>query len=171
MGGTASEPGRGLDKGAQATNSDDVTVKDVYVFSREIAREAKGNAVAVTARHKGRNYALRGDVDYIQEDGADYNVSFAVPDQADVQLRAPGDREPRVGVACLCPQSVQTAMVTGDGGSASHDGILPPEQVPLRQEHCRDEAHFLDLTSPMAVTDAQGRVLPQWLESSIRVAA
>ena len=34
-----------------------------------------------------------------------------------------------VGVACLCPQSVQTAMVTGDGGSASHDGILPPEQV------------------------------------------
>ncbi len=49
--------------------------------------------------------------------------------------------------------------------------ILPPEQVPLRQAHCRDEAHFLDLTSPMAVTDAQGRVLPQWLESSIRVAA
>lgn len=88
-------------QGAKARNATDVTVKDVYVFSREIAQEAKGNALVVGARHKGRSYALRGDVDYIQEDGEDYNVSFAVPDQADVQLRAPGDREPRVGVACL----------------------------------------------------------------------
>lgn len=34
-----------------------------------------------------------------------------------------------VRVSCLCPQSVQTGMVTGDGGSAGHDGILSPEQV------------------------------------------
>jgi hypothetical protein len=87
--------------GAQATNSDEVTRKDVYVFSREIAREAKGNALAVGARHRGRNYALSGRVDYIQEDGENYNVSFDVPDVARAQLRLPGDNEPRVGVACL----------------------------------------------------------------------
>lgn len=88
-------------QGAKAQNSADVTVKDVYVFSREIATEAKGNALVVGARHKGRNYALRGNVDYIQQDGEDYNISFQIPEQSDVQLRAPGDREPRVGVACL----------------------------------------------------------------------
>lgn len=42
--------------------------------------------------------------------------------------------------------------------------ILPPERVPLTQADCRDEAHYLDLISPVAVTDAQGRVLPRWLE-------
>lgn len=88
-------------RGALASNSEDVTRKDVYVFSREIAREAKGNALAVGARHRGRNYALRGRVDYIQEDGEDYNVSFEIPDAARAQLRLPGDDEPRVGVACL----------------------------------------------------------------------
>ena len=88
-------------QGAKAQNAADVTVKDVYVFSREIAQEAKGNSLVVGARHKGRKYALKGNVDYIQEDGEDYNVSFEIPEQYDVQLRAPGDRESRVGVACL----------------------------------------------------------------------
>jgi hypothetical protein len=87
--------------GAGAVNHDDVTVRDVYIFSREIAREAKGNAVAVTARHRGRNYALKGRVDYIQEDGEDFNVSFDIPEQHELALQVPGDREPRVGVACL----------------------------------------------------------------------
>jgi hypothetical protein len=88
-------------QGAKTQNNADVTVKDVYVFSREIAREAKGNAVAVTARHKGRNYALRGRVDYVQEDGEDYNVSFEIPQPGTGLLQVPGDNEPRVGVACL----------------------------------------------------------------------
>jgi hypothetical protein len=88
-------------RGALASNSEDITRKDVYVFSREIAREAKGNALAVGARHRGRNYALSGRVDYIQEDGEHYNVSFDIPDVARAQLRLPGDDEPRVGVACL----------------------------------------------------------------------
>jgi hypothetical protein len=88
-------------QGAKTQNNADVTVKDVYVFSREIAREAKGNAVAVTARHKGRNYALRGRVDYVQEDGEDYNVSFEIPQPGSGLLQVPGDNEPRVGVACL----------------------------------------------------------------------
>lgn len=34
-----------------------------------------------------------------------------------------------VRVSCLCPQSVQTDMVSGDGGSAGVNGILEPEQV------------------------------------------
>ena len=34
-----------------------------------------------------------------------------------------------VRVSCLCPQSVLSDMVTGDGGSAGHDGILTPAQV------------------------------------------
>lgn len=88
-------------QGARTQNSADTTVKDVYVFSREIAREAKGNALAVNARHKGRKYSLKGRVDYIQEDGAEYNVSFDIPDESDVLIKVPGDDQPRVGVACL----------------------------------------------------------------------
>ena len=62
------------------------------MFSREIAREAKGNALAVNARHKGRKYALKGRVDYIQEDGEDYNVSFEIPEQSSLQIQVPGDK-------------------------------------------------------------------------------
>lgn len=53
-----------------------------------------------------------------------------------------------VGVACLCPQSVQTAMVTGDGGSASHDGILPPEQVAGDVLAAMQDGRFLVLPHP-----------------------
>ena len=81
-------------QGAKTQNNADVTVKDVFIFSREIAREAKGNAVAVTARHKGRNYALRGRVDYVQEDGEDYNVSFEIPDQSKMLIQVPGLERP-----------------------------------------------------------------------------
>ncbi|MCX7034710.1 MAG: hypothetical protein NT046_12235 [Arenimonas sp.] len=112
-------------QGAKVQNATDVTVKDVYVFSREIAREAKGNAVAVGARHKGRNYALRGDVDYIQEDGEDYNVSFAVPDQSDVLLRVPGDSEPRVGVACLFrPNQLANVLTWRKGDRVTFTGAF-----------------------------------------------
>lgn len=112
-------------QGAKAQNATDVTVKDVYVFSREIAQEAKGNALAVGARHKGRNYALKGNVDYIQEDGEDYNVSFAVPDQGDVQLRAPGDREPRVGVACLFrPNQLANVLTWRKGDRVTFTGAF-----------------------------------------------
>lgn len=110
-------------QGAKAVNNDDVTVKDVYVFSREIAREAKGNALVVGARHKGRKYALRGNVDYIQEDGEDYNVSFAVPEQSDVQLRVPGDNESRVGVACLFrPNQLANVLTWRKGDRATFTG-------------------------------------------------
>ena len=110
-------------QGAQVANNTDVTVKDVYVFSREIAQEAKGNAVLVGARHKGRHYALKGRVDYIQEDGEDYNVSFEVPEQSDVQLRAPGDRESRVGVACLFrPNQLANVLTFRKGDSVTFKG-------------------------------------------------
>lgn len=88
-------------QGAAMQNRDDITEQDVYVFSRQIAREAKANALAVGARHQGRQYALKGRVDYIQQDGEDYNVSFAIPETHEAVIRLPGDDAPRVGVACL----------------------------------------------------------------------
>lgn len=112
-------------QGAKARNATDVTVKDVYVFSREIAQEAKGNSLVVGARHKGRNYALRGDVDYIQEDGEDYNVSFQIPEQYDVQLRAPGDRESRIGVACLFrPNQLANVLTWRKGDRVTFTGAF-----------------------------------------------
>ena len=65
-------------RSARTQNNADVTTKDVYVFFREIAREAEGNPLAVTARHEGPNYSLKSKVDYIQEDVEDYNVSFDI---------------------------------------------------------------------------------------------
>jgi hypothetical protein len=89
-------------KGSKTQNVADTTNRDVYVFSREIANEAKKNAVAVNARHKGRSYSLKGKIDFIQEDGEDYNVSFAIPEQTDAGIISlPGDAPFRVGVACL----------------------------------------------------------------------
>lgn len=89
-------------KGAKTQNVADTTQRDVFVFSREIANEAKKNAVAVNARHKGRSYSLKGKIDFIQEDGEDYNVSFAIPEQyAPGMITLPGDAPFRVGVACL----------------------------------------------------------------------
>jgi len=112
--------------GAKASNNDDVTVKDVFVFSREIAREAKGNALAVNARHKGRKYALKGRVDYIQEDGEDYNVSFEIPEQSSLQIQVPGDKEPRVGVACLFrPNQLANVLTFRKGDSARFSGEFP----------------------------------------------
>lgn len=112
-------------QGAKARNSADVTAKDVYVFSREIAREAKGNALAVTARHRGRQYALKGEVDYVQEDGRDYNVSFRVPDQRDVAIRVPGDDAPRVGVACLFrPNQLANVLTFRKGDKANFTGTF-----------------------------------------------
>ena len=51
-------------------------------------------------------------------------------------------------VACLCPQSVQTDMVTGDGGSASHDGILAPEVVAQELVATMASGKFLVLPHP-----------------------
>jgi hypothetical protein len=112
-------------QGARAKNNDDTTIKDVYVFSREIAREAKGNAVAVTARHKGRKYGLKGRVDYIQEDGEDYNVSFDIPDESKMLLRVPGDDQPRVGVACLFrPNQLANVLTFRKGDKATFTGTF-----------------------------------------------
>lgn len=53
-----------------------------------------------------------------------------------------------VRVSCLCPQSVQTDMVTGDGGSAGHDGILSPAQVAAEVVAVMREEKFLVLPHP-----------------------
>lgn len=53
-----------------------------------------------------------------------------------------------VRVSCLCPQSVQTDMVTGDGGSAGHDGILTPAQVAEAVVSVMRDEKFLVLPHP-----------------------
>ncbi len=112
-------------QGKLAQNNSEVSVKDVFVFSREIAREAKGNSVAVNARHKGRNYALKGRIDYIQEDGEDYNVSFEIPEYSEMLITLPGDAAYRVGVACLFkPNQLAHVLTFREGQSANFTGTF-----------------------------------------------
>jgi hypothetical protein len=110
-------------KGSKAQNVADTTQRDVYVFSREIANEAKKNAVAVNARHKGRSYSLKGKIDYIQEDGEDYNVSFYIPETHEAILTLPGDAPFRVGVACLFrPNQLAWVLTMREGQSVNFVG-------------------------------------------------
>ncbi|WP_298926540.1 SDR family oxidoreductase [uncultured Ramlibacter sp.] len=52
-------------------------------------------------------------------------------------------------VACLCPQSVQTAMTRSEGGSsASQDGVLTPEQVAADVTDAMQDGRFLVLPHP-----------------------
>jgi NAD(P)-dependent dehydrogenase (short-subunit alcohol dehydrogenase family) len=51
-------------------------------------------------------------------------------------------------VSALCPQAVQTDMVTSDGGSASHDGILSPEKVAQEVVDTMQNGKFLVLPHP-----------------------
>lgn len=53
-----------------------------------------------------------------------------------------------VRVSCLCPQSVQTDMISGDGGSAAVDGILSPEQVAAEVVAVMHDEKFLVLPHP-----------------------
>jgi NAD(P)-dependent dehydrogenase (short-subunit alcohol dehydrogenase family) len=54
-----------------------------------------------------------------------------------------------VQVACLCPQSVQTNMISGtDGGSAAVNGILAPEVVAQEVVSTMDNGKFLVLPHP-----------------------
>jgi len=111
--------------GAAAQNRADITYRDVYVFSREIAVEARDNALAVTARHQGRRYGLSGRVDAVQQDGDNINVSFDLPDQRDVRFAAPGDHEARVGVACLFrPQHLAQVLTFRRGDKARFTGTF-----------------------------------------------
>ncbi len=100
-------------EGLAAENKAGETLREVFSFSRDIANEAKLNALAVTARHKGRTYSLKGKVDYIQEDGGDYNVSFDVPEHRSSSLGdLVGDANYRVGVACLFKPNQLTWVLT-----------------------------------------------------------
>lgn len=100
-------------QGSKTRNNTDTTQRDVFIFSREIANEARKNAVAVNARHKGRSYSLKGKIDYIQEDGEDYNVSFDIPEIDEMPLRPlPHEAQFRVGVACLFRPNQLTWVLT-----------------------------------------------------------
>ncbi|MBK8071701.1 MAG: SDR family oxidoreductase [Ramlibacter sp.] len=60
-------------------------------------------------------------------------------------------------VACLCPQSVQTDMVKGDGGSARYDGILTPAQVAEAVMQTISEEKFLVLPHPEVLNYFRGK--------------
>lgn len=110
-------------KGAATQNVDDVTEQDVYVFSRRIAREAKANAAAVSARHTGRRYALKGKVSSIQEQDGDTIVGFDIPETSEALIRLPGDDAPRMGVACVFkPAQRALALTFRRGETARFEG-------------------------------------------------
>ncbi len=62
-----------------------------------------------------------------------------------------------VRVSCLCPQSVQTDMVSGDGGSAGHDGILSAEQVAADVVATMQSEKFLVLPHPQVLQYFQAK--------------
>lgn len=70
-----------------------------------------------------------------------------------------------LGVACLCPQSVQTPMVKGTDSSASHDGVLPPEQVAGDVVQAMQDGRFLVLPHPevLQYLRAKGQDYERWL--------
>lgn len=70
-----------------------------------------------------------------------------------------------LGVACLCPQSVQTPMVKGQDSSASHDGVLPPEQVAGDVVQAMQDGRFLVLPHPevLQYLRAKGQDYERWL--------
>lgn len=70
-----------------------------------------------------------------------------------------------VRVSCLCPQSVQTGMVTGDGGSAGHDGILSAEQVAAEVVATMQSEKFLVLPHPQVLQYFQAKAADydRWL--------
>jgi len=53
-----------------------------------------------------------------------------------------------VRVSCLCPQAVQTDMITADGGSAGVNGILTPDAVAAAVVAVMRDEHFLVLPHP-----------------------
>lgn len=70
-----------------------------------------------------------------------------------------------VRVSCLCPQSVQTDMVTGDGGSAGHDGILSADQVAGEVVATMQGEKFLVLPHPQVLQyfQAKAQDYERWL--------
>lgn len=73
-----------------------------------------------------------------------------------------------LGVSCLCPQAVQTAMtatVRDGGGSAAQDGVLPPEQVADEVLRAMHDGRFLVLPHPEVAQyfRSKGQDYERWL--------
>jgi NAD(P)-dependent dehydrogenase (short-subunit alcohol dehydrogenase family) len=70
-----------------------------------------------------------------------------------------------IQVSCLCPQSVATGMVTGDGGSAGLDGILSAQTVADHVVQAVEQGQFLILPHPQVhkYYVARATDTPRWL--------
>jgi hypothetical protein len=112
--------------GATAANKTGESLRDVFSFSRDIANEANLNAALVTPRHKGRTYALKGKIDYIQEDGDNYNVSFEIHEHQQTGLGdLVGDANYSVGVACLFrPNQLTWVLSMREGERVTFKGVF-----------------------------------------------
>lgn len=111
-------------RGAKAQNSAEATAKTAFAFSREIADESKANALAVNARHRGRNYTLRGRIAHIMEDGQDYNVVFDITPVSEMPIKPlPHQAQYNVGVSCLFrPNQLTTVLALKKGQNVTLSG-------------------------------------------------
>lgn len=78
-----------------------------------------------------------------------------------------------VQVSCLCPQAVQTAMITEGGGSAGGDGIVQPEQVAEAVTQVMHSGTFLVLPHPEVLQyfQAKGANYDRWLGGMQKIRA
>lgn len=78
-----------------------------------------------------------------------------------------------VQVSCLCPQAVQTAMITEGGGSAGGDGIVQPEQVAEEVTQVMRSGTFLVLPHPEVLQyfQAKGANYDRWLGGMQKIRA
>jgi NAD(P)-dependent dehydrogenase (short-subunit alcohol dehydrogenase family) len=70
-----------------------------------------------------------------------------------------------IGVSCLCPQSVETAMTAAGAGSAGVDGMLSADSVAGSVVDTMREGHFLCLPHPEVLSYLQrkGQDYDRWL--------
>ena len=113
-------------RGAGADNTEATGNRDVFAFSRMIAREADKNAIAVNARHKGRKYTLTGRIETLMEDGEDYNLIFAIPEVGATALpNLPFDAKFKVSVSCLFrPNQLTTVLAMREGQKVTLTGTV-----------------------------------------------
>ena len=91
----------------------------VLAFSSQMGNEARRNAPALQARHKGKTYTIWGTVGYVGPAGSSYRVDYKLLDNALISL-TPGTGY-RLEVSCILAA----------GQSAFAMGLKPDKRVEL----------------------------------------